>query len=159
MDKNKEFYIREALTDDIKELSENLRQADINEITALGSNPLMGLLESFLYSEECYTVIIDGQISGMFGISHVNQPDGFAQIWFLGSDLTTKLPRKWIKEGRYYINQFLNKYAYLVNIVSTENILHIKWLERMGAVFSEPLEINNHLFKQFFITRIQEEKE
>ena len=141
--------IRKAELNDIEILHNNLRQADIKELSALGSTPLMSLLEGFSLSNECYSIIIDNKPEGMFGISIHNMPEGTANIWCLGTDKLATIPKDWLKLGRFYINKFLENYSILTNHISIHNKLHIRWLEKLGASFS-----NSHNgFKQFIITK------
>lgn len=143
---NKGLIIRSSKGTDVIDLKDNLRQADINEITALGSNPLNSLLSGYLFSDECYTALINNKVCGMFG--YVRQTNC---VWFLGSDLINSVPKEWINTGKQYINRFLQFSPILKNTVSTDNKLHIKWLKRMGAKFSAPYLINNHYFQDFYI--------
>lgn len=141
--------IRKAELNDIEILHNNLRQADIKEITAQGSTALMSLLEGFSLSKECYSIIIDNKPEGMFGLSILNMPEGSANIWCLGTDKLATIPKDWLKLGRFYINKFLDNYSILTNQVSIHNKLHIKWLYKLGASFSD----SHNGFKQFIITK------
>lgn len=145
---NRTFIVKPSTGYDVIELKDNLRQADINEITALGSNSLNSLLSGYLFSDECYTTFINDIPCGMFGYTSKTNC-----IWFLGSDLINFVPREWINTGNKYINRFLKFSPILKNTVSTDNILHIKWLKRMGAKFSAPYLINNHYFQDFYIIK------
>ena len=145
------FYIRPSEANDIDYLKDNLRQADIEEITALGSNPLFSLCEGFIYSQECYTCIYQDKIIGMFGLSHLDTTKG--SIWFLGTEQTHKLPKRWVMFSRQYINHFLNIYPILTNMVAVDNTAHIRWLKKLGAIFSVPYKFNNHLFQDFYFIR------
>lgn len=146
-DKRVKLYIRPAEAEDIKDLKDNLRQADIEEITATGSNPLTSLCEGFIFSKECYTVINNKKPIGMFGLGVNNS------IWFLGTEETIKHPKEWIKIGRQYINHFLEIYPVLANTVSVNNTAHINWLKHLGAKFSAPYEKNSNLFQDFYIIK------
>lgn len=151
---NKGLIIYPSKGIDVIDLKDNLRQADINEITALGSNSLNSLLSGYLFSEECYTAFINNKVCGMFG--YVKQTNC---IWFLGSDLINSVPKEWITTGKQYINRFLQFSPILKNTVSTDNKLHIKWLKRMGAKFSAPYLINDHYFQDFYILQPTSEPE
>ena len=143
--------IREANSDDIIFLFNRLRQADKEELKLLNYTPLRALMESYTESEECYTALVNNIVSGMFGIAGFKNNIDTASIWFLGSDEINKIPFKWIKIGKSYIDYFLTKYKYLINTVSKQNKEHIKWLKLMGANFTE-IENNKH-FIQFLITK------
>lgn len=134
--------------EDILSLKDNLRKDDIKEITILNSNPLHSLLEGFFLSDECYSVFVGEHIVGIFGFNKK-----YHNIWFLGNSLSETYKRIWIKPASYYIKHFLEISPVLTNIISVENKLHIKWLERMGAKFSAPYKINNHYFQDFYIIK------
>lgn len=142
------FEIKPAEIKDIISLKDNLRQADINALTALGSTTLNSLLDGYLSSDECYSTYINNQVAGVFGFNKK-----YNCIWFLGSDLIDTVPKEWIKTGKKYINHFLELSPVLKNTISLDNKLHIKWLKRMGARFSAPYLINNTYFQDFFIIR------
>lgn len=148
---NRDFYIRPAEAEDIKQLKDNLRQADIEEIAANGSDPLTSLCEGFIFSQECYTCVYNEKPIGMFGLSYLDDSEG--SVWFLGTEATFKHPSKWIKLGRQYINHFLEKYPVLTNMVSVNNTAHIQWLKHLGAIFSTPYEKNSNLFKDFYFIK------
>lgn len=150
-DKKVNFYIRPSEAEDINYLYDKLRQADIEEVTAIGSDPLTSLCEGFIFSQECYTFIYNNKPSGMFGLGYLD--NNLGSIWFLGSDEVFKVPKEWIKLGRQYINHFLEKYPVLTNMVSVNNTAHIKWLKHLGAKFSAPYEKNSNLFKDFYFIK------
>lgn len=150
-DRTLSFYIRPSEGEDVAYLHDKLRQADIEEIAALGSDPLTSLCEGFIFSKECYTCIYNGKPSGMFGLGYEGS------IWFLGTDDILKVPKLWIKTGRQYINHFLEIYPVLTNMVSVNNTTHINWLKHLGAKFSLPYEKNSNLFKDFYFIKEKEE--
>lgn len=162
-DKNKSLFpsrslnIISSVLDDVFELAPNLRLDDINEVTALGSNPEGSLLKGFIYSDKCYTVKLNNKTIGMFGVSSYEMPKGFASIWFLGSDDLFTIPITFVKEGRNYINSFMQDYDILVNAVDSRNVSHIKWIDRCGMSFASSILINGIEFIQFY--KIKRSKE
>jgi hypothetical protein len=149
----KKVRIKSSTLEDVRIISQNLRQDDIYECSAINQTPYIALLNSFIYTDEGYTVTIDDIPVGIFGISKYRVPNKRAIIWFLGTDEMTTIPFFFVREGKKYINRWLQQYDILFNVVSTRNTTHIKWLMCLGAEFSEPLLINNIEFKQFFITK------
>jgi hypothetical protein len=140
--------IKITKAEDVKNLIGSLRQGDLDEITAMGSNELNSLMNGFLLSDECYSVFVNNHIIGMFGFNQATN-----SIWFLGSDECEKCKRQWIREASYYIKHFLEITPILTNTVSTKNKLHINWLKRMGAIFSAPYLINDQYFQDFYIIK------
>lgn len=148
MVENKDFKVRISKAEDVSLLVDNLRQDDVDELTAGGSTPLVSLMNGYLFSDECYSAFVNDQIIGMFGVCYNTN-----SIWFLGSDLSASVKREWIRTASYYIRHFLEIKPVLTNTVSTNNKVHIKWLKRMGAKFSVPYEYNNHLFQDFYLIK------
>lgn len=142
------FMVVPTKAEDVLKLVNNLRKADIEEILAMGSLPLNSLLDGYFLSDKCYSAFVDNHIIGIFGFNKK-----YHTIWFLGSNLSKSVKKEWIKTARYYINHFLELSPILTNTVSINNKLHIKWLKRMGAIFSIPYSINNHYFQDFYIIK------
>lgn len=142
------FMVSPTKAEDISKLANNLREADVDEILALGGLPLNSLLDGYLLSDECYSAFVDNHIIGIFGFN-----EKYHTIWFLGNELCETVPREWIKTAGYYIQHFLNLSPVLTNTVSIKNKLHIKWLKKMGAKFSAPYMINNRYFQDFYIIK------
>lgn len=142
------FMVNPTKAEDIVKLANNLRIEDIEEILAIGSLPLNSLLDGFFLSDECYSAFVDNHIIGIFGFNKE-----YHTIWFLGNNLCESVKKEWIRTAGYYIKHFLDISPILTNTVSSKNKLHIKWLKRMGAIFSAPYLINNHYFQDFYIIK------
>lgn len=140
--------LRLAKLEDVAELSTQLRQDDINELKALGYEPLEGLLKSFIGSTVCKSVFIDGVLSAMFGIQKISK--GWGVIWMLGSDRLFLVPMSMIKVSKRVINNFLGEYDVIFNLIDTRNTSHVKWLKILGFKFGLSQIINNVEFKQFY---------
>lgn len=142
------FKVENTKAEDIINLIGNLRQVDLKECLDLGSTDTVSLIDGFLFSDECYSAFINNHIMGVFGINKRNQ-----SIWFLGNNLYSLVPKEWMKAGKYYINHFLESTPILTNKISVNNKEHIKWLRKMGAIFSIPYLIDNNYFQDFYIIK------
>ena len=142
--------VTDSLLEDVYVLIPLLRREDVREIKALGHTAEQSLLNGFIYSNKCYTVRVDNEIAGMFGISNYNQPKGFASIWFLGSDKTKTTPRDWLVLGKKYIKEFLTTYDLIGGWIDSRQKLHIRWLQAMGFSFAGSQYVNRQRFIQFF---------
>lgn len=142
--------VTDSLLEDVYVLIPLLRREDVREIKALGHTAEQSLLNGFIYSDKCYTVRVDNEIAGMFGISNYNQPKGFASIWFLGSDKTKTIPRDWLVLGKKYIKEFLTTYDLIGGWIDSRQKLHIRWLQAMGFSFAGSQYVNRQRFIQFF---------
>lgn len=147
-----------SVLEDVYELAPNLRQEDINELSAFNLTAEDGLLRGFTLSEECFSVKENNKTIGIFGISEFDLPPYFGSIWFLGSKETEKYPITFVKEGRKFVNRFLQKYDILINAVDGRNTKHIEWLRRIGMTITKPININGYEFLQFYKIREKEIK-
>ena len=147
------LIIVSSVLEDVYELSNNLRQDDINELSAFNLTAEDGLLRGFTLSEECFSVKENNKTIGMFGVSNYDLPSHFGSIWFLGSIETEKHPITFVKEGRKYVDKFLQKYDILINAVDGRNTKHIEWLKRIGMTITKPIFINGYEFLQFYKIR------
>ena len=143
---NKNISVRAATFEDVEALAFKLRKEDLAELKALKSTPYKALREGIIFSNECFALCLENKVIGLFGVSTFQMPEGYASIWFLGSEETKHIPYEWLIIGKEYINRF-REYGILTNIVYTKNKLHIKWLLKMGAVFDSPI----NSFRQFYI--------
>ena len=142
--------VTDSLLEDVYELIPLLRREDVREVKTTGLTAEQALLNGFIYSNKCYTVRVNNEIAGMFGISDYLQPKGFGNIWFLGSDKMKTIPRDWLVLGRKYIKEFLTEYDILNGFIDSRQKLHIKWLQTMGFSFGASQYINRQRFIQFF---------
>lgn len=147
---DKKVKIVESVLDDVYELAPRLRQDDINEVKALGFKPEQSLLQGFIYSDICYSVKHNNKTIGMFGTTNYNLPNKWGSIWFLGSDETINFPVTFIREGKKFLKQAFQKYDILVNAVDSRNTSHIKYIEHIGLIISNPIMINGYKFLQFY---------
>ena len=139
--------------EDVFELASNLRQDDINELQALYITPFKSLLQGYIFSDECFTAKFKSEVIGMFGYSGYSMPCNIATIWFLGSDEMVNHPIAFVKQGRYYVEKFLEKYSVLTNIADKRNVSHINWLKHIGMTFSKSVNINGYEFLEFYKKR------
>ena len=147
---DKKVKIVESVLDDVYELAPRLRQDDINEVKALGFKPEQSLLQGFIYSDICYSVKHNNKTIGMFETTNYNLPNKWGSIWFLGSDETVNFPVTFIREGKKFLKQAFQKYDILVNAVDSRNTSHIKYIEHIGLIISNPIMINGYKFLQFY---------
>lgn len=126
---------RPASPEDAADLAPRLRAADTAEIVRLsGVTTRTALLTSVLRSTEAWSVVIDGQVEGMFG--HATDPLGrTAMIWALGSDLLPKHRFTLIKKMRRYLDEVQAEHGMLVNVIDDDNALAVELLRRLGFTF------------------------
>lgn len=147
------IFVYKSELSDVWELAPNLRKGDLAELDVLNITPEKSLLRGYIFSEECFTARFRGEIVGMFGYTEIGMPSSSAAIWFLGTDEMVHHGLTFVKDGRKYIQRFLDKYSKLSNAVYEKNTAHIEWLKRMGMVMSDCIYINGHRFIKFYKER------
>ena len=142
--------VRPSRYGDVGELSGSLRQADVEELKALGVTPDKALLTGFLASRYCYTGLDDqGAVICMFGVVD-NHDDGLmGTIWLLGSDAIPKVTLAFLRETKKYLGLFQEQYDMLANIVDCRNTTHCHWLKWCGFVALRTVSINGLPFFEF----------
>lgn len=130
-------YLRDPSWDDVLYLSQNLRDRDVEELDATGSDPFKALSTGFQLSKPCYTLLSkDGEAVGMLGVGEGAYP-GMGAIWMLGSKGIEEFPMTLLKNSRKALDQLWEEtdYAGFYNYVYSKNQLHIDWLKWLGFSF------------------------
>lgn len=142
------LIIKPTKANDINLLHNDLRKEDKEELELLNLTPLEALLEGYAYSAECYSVFVNQDIIGMFGIAthYQYQKLDIPRIWYLGNDKINLVPKQWYKTSKYYINKFYKKYGTLTNIIWLKNKKIRQWLKHLGAIFDTPVNDFNHFY-------------
>lgn len=136
------MQIRSANRYDIDKLLPYLRREDVQEITIKKKTPFEALENCFIKSEECYSLLLNENIIGLFGLIKVSDKAG--AIWFLGAEDIKKIPVFFVKQGKKTVNEWLKKYQILFNYTDSRNKVHHKWLEHIGAKidYNSPVNVN-----------------
>ncbi len=128
--------VRLATTEDARDLAPRLRQADLEEITALVTKaPLDVLVESVQRGTETYAVVADDgcTILALFGIHHyMVMSELEASVWMMGAEEMKSIKTSIMRETEPILRKFHQRYPLLWNIVDTRNTVHINWLKRFG---------------------------
>ena len=118
-------------------VNSRLREADKKEIIASGSVVKGAVWESVCLSEYAWTGLIDGEPAMVFGIDHGTlSPE--AEIWALGTDKCTAVPREMLYYGRQKIAELLEYWPVLTNYCHADNALALRWLKHLGFEISAP---------------------
>ncbi len=148
-------FVRKSIIDDVKILSENMREEDIRELKTLGTTPFDSLMQGFRCSDSCYSLCDDkGNIMAMFGVASIpelSEEYGLkaASIWLLGSKDLKSVSRFFIRNSRKVYQKLISNYDFVVNIADARNTLHIKWLKYIGVTFIGECLINGVKFLKF----------
>jgi hypothetical protein len=129
-----------------------MREADKNEVMASsGCNPFDALSRSMLSSDKCWTGVIGGRPSFMFGVTPISLLAGAGAPWMLGTDDVLSVRREFLKRTKGYVAQMWLMFPVLKNFVDARNTESIRWLKWIGFEVMEsiPYGIHGELFHPF----------
>lgn len=135
----------------LKHIAENMRQADIDEVSASsGMDPHEALMVSFRLSSHAW--VFTGQGGGAIGVfgvvPHSHLPD-VGIVWMLGTDDIKTEALGIARRTRPYIREMNEAYGLLWNYVDARNETSIRWLKWGGFRLLEPHRFGDHLFYSF----------
>lgn len=115
-------------------MAERLRAADRAELlAAIGPVPPAAQLERGIREgESSYLAEADGRPVALFGAVHAGSAAGEVLIWMVGSDEIARLRRELLLVARAYLPRMLAGRAG-VNVVDSRNVVHLRFLRRLGA--------------------------
>lgn len=130
--------VHSARFSDIVHIADNMRDVDLSEVTALGSNPHAALTQGIEGGVVSFTAVDEDETPVlMFGVSMLDKEDG--AIWLLGTDDVKKHARSMVRDVPLWLELCfqLTGADKLYNIVWVENATAIRWLSHAGAIFEE----------------------
>lgn len=150
----KKVTIREATMEDARYVADHLREADRNEVKAMGLTPRVALESSRLLSDAVFTAEIDGRIAMLFGCG-CTLTGTVAEIWALGTDVCTSAPREMLVYGRKIVQAFLETYPEMQNYCDARYHAAHRWLKKLGFTVhpAEPHGPNGGLFRKITIRK------
>ena len=150
--------VRDATPKDAKELLENIRPEDLQEIRALRSGDLQAALEMGIsLSEPCYAASTEsGDLALVFGVVPHPTEKATGVVWLLGTHHMESIHYRFLRESRVWLERLYgDKYEILFNIADKRNTLHLTWLKWLGFKFMQEVEagLNGELFIEFLRTK------
>jgi hypothetical protein len=138
---------RNATLEDVKDIYQNLREADLKECLVGGDDAYEVLEESFKLSSECYVMCHEDVPFAIYGVS----PDhlGGAAIWMMGTDDIRTHKVYFMRTAKAALDGWCTFYNRLYNLVYTKNELHVKWIERMGFSMGPVVVYRGEQFRSF----------
>lgn len=121
------------------------------ELAATGTDPLTALTQSVEMSVVAWTAENDDGIICMWGVAPVSILGGIGAVWLLGSDLVTKVKKRFLIETLKYVIEMRKSFPILINYVMVGNEVSQRWLRWAGATFHPPIKINGVWFQPFVI--------
>jgi len=123
--------VRPSVWGDCVVLSQNLREADHNEVqAALGTSDLEALLSAWSQSERPFTIVDGKTPAGIFGVVPIQPNVGC--VWLVGTDAIAQGRWTFLRQSRRWLTEVSKDYGLLFNYVDERNTLHIKWIEWLG---------------------------
>ena len=145
---------REATREDALFIADRLRQADRDEVAAMGATCRMAVEGSRQMSDYAWTGLINGVPAMLFGCGAplVSQA---GEVWALGTDLCSTAPREMLVYGRKLIRMMLEIYPELQNYCDARYHAAHRWLKKLGFTVgpAEPRGPNGELFCKISIRK------
>lgn len=142
-----------------RELTENLRQIDREEMEGLGFTVEEGVSRSIYGTNPVYYVRLEGgKLAICYGLNIFpgKEKDTYL-IWALATDELQKAPKSFVKESSQILRRWADTYGELTNTVGTFNRRAVAWLKSLGAVFDPPRLINGKEYATFYLRKKEEE--
>ena len=146
------YTLTDTLEFDVAYLSAFLREADVAEIRANGTDETIDqvLQRGVDRSEVAWTVLYKGRPCALVGSGLFQDPelDDLGCVWMLGSEDLTAEPRAFVEKCLEHLPDLFIRDT-LCNYVWSGNTVHIRFLEWLGAEFDDPIIINGEEFIYF----------
>ena len=142
-------YCKPTMQDAIY-LAEHLGKADKREMTAgYGKHILRDMLNGINYSDQVGCCRFDGVPVAIYGVHKPSPIADYGLVWLFLGEIKEEDRYYVAKQTRRFIQAVLKEYSYVYNYVDVGNEKIIRWLEFLGAEFSEPEEFglygNKHM--------------
>lgn len=139
--------IRPSTKSDITPIASDMREIDqIECMTWSGLTPRQSLLSSMIFSDECYTIDINGIPSAIFGWGADSGIDDNACVWFLATNRVNKYTREFLTYPKPYFERMFEKYSEVYNYVCTDNKKALRFLKYHGFTFGDMVKKENRNF-------------
>lgn len=132
-----DICIRRAALADAEYIGKNLRQADVEEILALGEDPERMVRYCVLAADDAFTGEVNGVPAMVFGCVQPMTSE-WAEIFALGTDACTGVPREMLCFGREVVSTLLQKYPRMMNYCDARYVQALKWLKMIGFTVYPP---------------------
>lgn len=154
MTQQREYAMRPSQFEDIAPVAKNMREADKQEVwDAYMTSPEKTLTKAYEKSEKCWTILVDGEPVGMFGVSRPTMLSSTGIPWLLGTDALVANSRSFLLPSKRCVEIMKIGYNVLENHVSVSNDISIRWLKWLGFTVEdeEILTVTGAKFKRFYM--------
>lgn len=140
------LYLREAMPGDTWLMLPNVRQADIDELAAMGATPEQCLRLGIQKSERATTIFLYGEPAGIAGIIDYGE---YRLPWGVFTEAIERHPIPFLRASRAWMR---GVNGLLLNYVDARQEPTIRWLQWLGFAVDEPVPygVNSELFCRFW---------
>lgn len=140
------LYLRDAMPGDTWLMLPTVRQADIDELRALGATPEQCLRLGLQHSARATTVFLHGEPAGVVGI--IDYRD-YRLPWAVFTTAIDRHPLPFLRGGRAWMRGVS---GLLLNYVDARNTMTIRWLKWLGFTIDDPIPygVNGEPFSRFW---------
>jgi hypothetical protein len=136
-----EVKIRPVQDGDALVLYCNMRQEEIDEISASHGDVKKAILDSISVSEECWSMVIDGQLIAIWGV--VRSPYGLGCLsdgvcWMVPTKTVGRYKKTFWRECKRVIPDMVKRWGILTNAIDCRHTRAIEWGRRLGFKFASP---------------------
>jgi hypothetical protein len=142
--------IRPAVPSDMDAIVANARRADVEEMEACGTTVRDAIENGLRRSDWTLTGLLEDEPVCMFGVAPVSILGGKGAPWMLAAEGLERAQVPFLRACRPVIAEMRLTYPFLLNVVSADNTLAIRWLQWLGFKFDHaPIEVRGHTFLLF----------
>lgn len=142
--------IRAALASDVPAVVARARAADVAEMAACGTTVADAIESGMRRSDWTLTGLVDGVPVCIFGVAPVSVLGGVGAPWMLAAGGLEQAQVPFLRASRPAVAEMRRTYPRLMNVVSAQNTLAIRWLRWLGFQFNHaPIELRGHTFLLF----------
>lgn len=130
-----EYEVRDATMDDVRYISDNMRQIDRHEIYAMaGSRPYRAVRAGFMLSKRCRVGVVNGSPVCIYGVVNKSVFTTEGSVWMLGTDELRRHAVRFLRMNKESseIDLITKGFDYVDNWCHNENKITIKWLQWLG---------------------------
>ncbi|MFA6051568.1 MAG: hypothetical protein WC762_03160 [Methylobacter sp.] len=123
---------------DIAYLAENMRQSDIEELSAVTDQSLVCAVRSSVlnsHPDYLWAYCVDGDLVLIYGCTRSGSP------WMLGTEALNQNLKELTVRTRVVVRDMLKQFPVLSNIIDVRQKKTIRWLKTIGFSFKETFEI------------------
>ena len=136
--------------EDVLYVAQNMRAIDRLEIAAFGYGDGLTALRASM-DNSLVSLVVKGETPlCVLGVSAGREACGRA-VWLLATEDIEGYKREFLQYGYLLLSYWFGEFGAMYNYVSVENRKSVRWLEWLGASWSEPFLFGGQEFRQFIL--------